>query len=158
MPLSPAERKRRSRRHQAGDHSLCDPDRCEQARPSRGQRLWEQMHVGMGPAQLVLLQEACRMADRLDRLDAVLEGREWLSFQVGEGGSEAATQVTVVVDRALSEARQQATALKQLVAELRQSAPKAALPSKPLPAPERKAGGLGDLSARIAARRASPAG
>lgn len=114
--------------------------------------MWEQMHEGLGPAQLVLLQEACRMADRLDRLDAVLEGRDWVSFQVGEG----VTEVTVTVDRALSEARQQATALKQLVAELRQSSPKAASPPK-LPAPERKAGGLGDLSARIAARRAAPA-
>lgn len=59
------------------------------------------------------------MADRLDRLDRILraESTEWIRFQVREGS----TEVVVVVDRVLSEARQQAIAMKLLLAEIRMS-------------------------------------
>jgi hypothetical protein len=57
----------------------------------------------------------------------------------------------VIVDRALSEARQQATALKGIVAELSKSAA-----AKPAPA---KGGGvLADIHAKFAERIASTAG
>lgn len=131
-----AERQRRSRAHRRGDHSLCDPTRCDPTavtppvtghvttRPRldrRGRRLWGEL-AGKdkpGPAELVLIEEACRIADRLDRLDALVRGDAdaWLRFSVSDDG----TEVTVVIDKALSEARQQAVALKQLLAELRQS-------------------------------------
>ncbi|MGH3978099.1 MAG: hypothetical protein ACRDRZ_03695, partial [Pseudonocardiaceae bacterium] len=174
MTDSAAERKRRSRRHQAGDHALCDPQRCAQApgaaastarSRSRGQRLWEEMHSGLGPGQLVVLEEACRIADRLDRLDAQLDDQDWLTFHtrdpgpcqppldgLGDDVTGQVTQVTVQVDRALSEARQQAMALKQLVAELRQSS-SAAKRTSSTAGTTQKAGGIADLSARIAARR-----
>lgn len=110
--------------------------------------MWAEMTTGeqLGPAQRVLLEEACRIVDRLDRLDAQLDGRDWLSFDVGRGGP-----VTVVVDRVLSEARQQAAVLKQIVAELRQSTARQSRPAV-------KETGIADLAARIAARRDSSAG
>lgn len=72
----------------------------------------------LDPLRRTLLEEACRLADRLDRLDATLTGEDaWLHFQANDDGSE----VTVIVDKALAEARQQAVALKQIVSEFRQS-------------------------------------
>lgn len=162
-----AERQRRYKRHKAGDHSLCLPGRCDLAgeapelvtpsddnpesrRGPRGIRLWQDMaSAGLGPAHRVLLEEACRIADRLDRLDAILDGREdWLKLDVGDDGS----QVRVSVDGVLAEARQQATTLRGLVAELRAALPKAT------PTPKANGGGLSDLSARIAARRGASTG
>jgi hypothetical protein len=118
--------------------------------------------VQLQPAELVLLEEACRAADRLDRLDAVLRGESdfWVRFAVDVDGRE----VTVVIDRALSEARQQQAVLKQLVAELRQSRAaaektpgvrKAEAAGASPPAGAGKVGaGVADLTARIAAKRA----
>lgn len=177
-----AERQRRYRRHLKGDHTLCDPGRgCAEPAPpppsiadepaaegtaadqapsadaqrlgARGAALWQAMHdVGLGPAHRVLLEEACRLADRLDRLDAMVEGREeWIRLRSRD---EDQTTYVVVVDGLLSEARQHATTLRGLVAELRAALPKT--PARPS-APKQK-GGLGDLSSRIAARRAASAG
>ncbi|PWR08586.1 hypothetical protein DKT68_15330 [Micromonospora acroterricola] len=69
------------------------------------------------PAERVILEEACRIADRLDTLDQVLSGDAsgWMRLKQSQDGSE----VTVTLDNALSEARQQANVLKQLVASLR---------------------------------------
>jgi hypothetical protein len=163
-----AERQRRHRRHKAGDHSLCLPASCEKAgagpsapepvkpvaapetRGPRGARLWREMAEQVpGPAHRVLLEEACRIADRLDRLDGMLDGNdEWMRLQV------AGDNVVVMVDNLLAESRQQATALRGLVAELRAAMPKA----DGRPAPKQAKGGLSDLSARIAARRGTSAG
>lgn len=90
---------------------------------SRGRALWKAMHTtgaSYTPMQMVLLEEACRIADRLDRLDAVLSGGayDWLDLIGAKGNPD---RQEIIVDKALSEARQQALALKQIVAELRQS-------------------------------------
>lgn len=86
---------------------------------TKGRRLWRELRElhEFDPAELVLLEEACRIADRLDRLDALLSGdvEVWLRFRVNDAGDE----VTVVIDSALSEARQQANVLKQIIASLR---------------------------------------
>jgi len=166
MALSTVERQRRSRRHRRGDHGICDPLRCPAACPealgvavtavtetvteSRGQRLWRQMTTPghpLSPAVLVLLQETCRIADRLDRLHAHLEGGTWLEW-VASGAD--GTRVTVVVDGLLAETRHHAVALKGLVTELRQSA--GHLPADAAAAPT-ESSGISDLTARIAARR-----
>lgn len=169
---SPAERQRRYRRHMKGDHSLCDAARCEYRRGARsaeplqvtvgapagrgprGGRLWADMDGGnLAPTQRLLLEEICRLADRLDRLDALIDGREnWLQLNVTDDTSE----VIVTVDNLLAEARQHATALRGLVAELRASLPKSA--QQGLQKPTQREGGLSDLTARIAARRGAPAG
>ena len=144
MGLSDAERARRSRAHRKGQHHLCDPERCPAAAgaavtasvtepvtgvtrddvtlgPS-GRRLWRELSgdsLAGGRRNLAL--EACRLSDRLDKLDDFLRGHEdtWMRFH---SRNEDGSIVEVVVDKALAEARQQAVALKQIVAELRQGA------------------------------------
>lgn len=169
MTDSNADRQRRYRFHKAGDHSLCLPAHCDDAPRDRvtsrntpaglrerGRQLWAELSEGkFGPAHLVLLEEACRLADHLDRLHAQLEGEDWLRFLVDEAG----TEVTVKVDGVLVEARQHAVALKGLVAELRQ-ANRSGITSKPKPAsePQKAGGNVRDLTSRVdAARRASSA-
>lgn len=189
MPETSAEKTRRYRAHKRGDHSLCDPKRrcttieaVEQAeaadlpdpvsptaRGPRARALWDEMHEGLGPAHRVLLDEACRLTDRLDRLDAVLNDRDWFRLRVSEHDDVA----RVTVDSALGEARQTATALKGLVTEIRNAMPKAAAPAgqpasttPPPPDPEnerpqrrrptqRRSGVVRDIAADLAARRAS---
>jgi hypothetical protein len=164
MALTSTERAQRSRRHAAGDHTLCDPKRrCTSVTnaasgESRGQRLYRELSAGadLTPGQLVLLEEAARITDRLDRLDVQLDGGDWLRLRL----SPRSGDVIVIVDKALAEARQQATALKQIIAELRQSGP-ASLSARGKAAAAGQAGkgasGLGDLTARIAAGRSRPA-
>ncbi|WP_285554862.1 hypothetical protein [Actinoplanes regularis] len=86
---------------------------------TRGERLWREMKGDdLPPATRVLLEEACRIADRLDQLDRLLGGtaRDWVSLVEKKGDPE---RQCVVIDKPLAEARQQATALKQLIAEIR---------------------------------------
>jgi hypothetical protein len=89
----------------------------------RGRRLYREFTAEgpkLGPAERVLLEEACRIADRCDQLDDFLRGREdaWMRFHAR---NEDGSIVEVVVDKALSEARQQASTLKALLVELRAS-------------------------------------
>ena len=140
MGLTAAERQRRSRAHKADDHALCDPKRCPDAPGATvtddvtpavtrdsgaprwfragGRQLWDELSGdSLSGARRVLLEQACRIVDRLDRLDAILNGRDraWLTLETGDDG-----EITVIVDKVLAESRQQSTALKQLFAELRQ--------------------------------------
>ncbi|MCX4474824.1 hypothetical protein OOK41_31685 [Micromonospora sp. NBC_01655] len=146
------------------------PAKPAEARPpdlgTRGRRVWQQVHdegPELKPAERVLLEEACRTADRLDVLDRILRGDEdsWMTFQAM---SEDGDVVRVVLNNALAEARQQQVALKQLLAELRQSRAgvvgggRSGTPRRPAAsATEGGGGGITDLTARIA-RRAQPAG
>jgi len=68
-------------------------------------------------AARVLADEAVRITRRLERLDAQLEGDQdaWLHLTVNLPETVAEVQV----DKALAEARQQALALKGVLAELR---------------------------------------
>jgi hypothetical protein len=142
MAATSAERQRRYRAHKAGDHSGCDPARCDGTGVTvsrvtdaprnadgprvprlgrRGRWLWGELaeKANPAPSERVLIEEACRLVDRLDRLDAISNGKDraWLVVEVSDDG----TEVTVVVDKVLSEARQQQLALKQILGELRQA-------------------------------------
>ena len=113
---------------------------------SRGERLWRDMNSDdLAPGQRVLLEEACRIADRLDKLDRLLAGsaKDWISLVADRGDLE---RQIVVIDRPLSEACQQATALKQLIAEIR-----AATGAKPGEQP--KEGDSDELAKRREERR-----
>jgi hypothetical protein len=170
-----AQRQRRYRAHKQGDHSLCAPGRpeCVTVTASvtrdaprgprlraRGQRMWDQLVGDDDPIEVVVLvEEICRLADRLDRLDAIVNGRDraWLTLEVPDDG----TAMTVVVDKVLTEARQQQTTFKTLLAELRAMRGTSAKTPGGRRAPK-EAGGVGgggitDLTARIA-RRTQPAG
>jgi hypothetical protein len=91
---------------------------------ARGRKLWREVLAGYDledkPAELAMLEEACRIADRLERLDELLRGdaEVWTRIRLPrEDGPEQ--PLTLVIDSALSEARQQANIFKQLVAALR---------------------------------------
>lgn len=139
MGATNAERQRRYRAHKRDDHTLCDPSRCPDATSVTvtqpvtgvtrnterlgpvGSRLWRELNGDRATAgQRVLTLEACRIADRLDKLDRLLSGDadNWVSLVEVKGDPD---RQEVVIDKPLAEARQQATALKQIVAELRQS-------------------------------------
>lgn len=85
----------------------------------RGQRLWSAHCDDMlGQRGLVLLDEACRIADRLDKLDRIIDGREaWMEIAQEVATGETVT-VIVRATPALVEARQQASALRQLIVQL----------------------------------------
>ncbi|KXK63430.1 hypothetical protein AWW66_03370 [Micromonospora rosaria] len=110
---------------------------------------------------LVLLEEACRTADRLDRLDAILNGRDavWVRLRQARGDGP----VTLVVDQVLTESRQQQAALARMLQQLGRG--RRAVPP-PTGRPEGSAAkggegraGVADLTARIAdARRAQATG
>lgn len=133
MAITPdAERKRRSRAHQSGDHSTCLPGYCPEVTPVKvempagagyafgpgGQSLWDECGRGadLKPGIRRLLVEACRIADRLDRLDSALADPEarWLTVHA-QPNEEA---YRIIVDKVLAEARQQATVLGGLMARI----------------------------------------
>jgi hypothetical protein len=123
----------------------------------RGLRLWQQYAddgAALKPAERVLLEEACRTTDRLDTLDRILRGDEdvWLRFRsLNDDGSI----VSVVINNALSEARQQQVALKALLAELRTSRAGTTGRVTGQPSTVNPTGGgsaITDLTARIARR------
>lgn len=175
-----AERAKRYRRHRNGNHSLCLPGRCPavaeegaaapvtlpvtddvtQRSPSgadllglddAGRELWDDVTGlgAVGPLQAALLLEACRGVDRLNILDRQLKGGDWLRFR---HSPEDEHEVVVYVDKVLIEAREQATALKGYVAELSKTVGQSKAP------PTKGGGVLADITARIAARGANPAG
>lgn len=94
----------------------------------RGQQFWEGVTATaeIDPSGLVLLGEACRVIDRLDRLSGALNGhgRDWLKLldeievTAQRFGTGSNISVKVSVDGLLSEARQQQLALKALLAQL----------------------------------------
>lgn len=99
----------------------------------KGRKLWREITGGheLPPAELVLLEESCRIADRLDQLDAMLRDpqQRWLKPRVFSSDDGSEVTVIVTIDSALSEARQQANVLKQLLVSLR--LPDAATGAKP---------------------------
>lgn len=183
------ERSRRHRAHKSGDHSLClpgregcvpppvevppsgptvaggDPPPAPAGLRERGARLWAATITempGMTVGDLVLLEEACRTADRLDRLDALLHGRDamWVRLRQARAGE----QVTLVVDQVLTESRQQQAALARMLQQLgRGRRPAPARGGQVPPAAgnseggEGRASGVADLTARIAAARRAQA-
>lgn len=105
--------------------------------------MWEESLAiwSLTPAHLVLLEEACRVADRLDLLNTMLLA---LSGDVNPDVAQFAD-----ISGLLAESRQQSSALKLLLAEIRQGQ------TGSVPAKEEPAGGVGvsDLTKRIADRR-----
>ncbi len=86
---------------------------------ARGKRLWRDITAAheLDPAQRVVLEEACRTADRLEKLDELLRGEVdvWARL-VHDLRTE---DYELKIDGALSEARQQQNVLKQLLVSLR---------------------------------------
>jgi hypothetical protein len=98
------------------DPLYADPSALAEA----GRALWDDVvadNPDLDPMQRVQLLEACRMKDRLDRLDAILRGDagEWMTVDVPDSG----TEMTLNVDRALASATSTLNICKQVIAALR---------------------------------------
>ncbi|QCR54945.1 hypothetical protein C1N80_06230 [Brachybacterium sp. SGAir0954] len=120
---------------------------------SRGRRLWREIteEHDLDPMQRVLLEEACRCADRLDRLEEKLSGREgaWAHLMSRVDLDDEDTRVIELrVDGALSEARQQQNVFKQLLASLR-------LPDAAGVRPQQRGGGRGSYAPKTSGTSAS---
>ncbi|MGV9666945.1 hypothetical protein [Nocardia niigatensis] len=70
------------------------------------------------PELSALVLEAARIKHRLDRLDRLISGDEelWAYLVTAKGGDEAVLEVRI--DNAMTEARQQATVFRQMLAEI----------------------------------------
>lgn len=87
---------------------------------ARGLELWvevTQAHKLNAPA-LTLLGEACRTADRLERLAAALSSRSILWFELGDLDQATELGVPIVVNGMIGEARQLQTTLRQTLTTL----------------------------------------
>jgi hypothetical protein len=107
----------------------------------------------MTVAERIMLEEACRLVDRLEALDAQLHGQALATVEAGDG-----TEFTLVVNGAMAEARLQGVALRGMLAALGLDKPAVGKPAQP----QRQAGKEGtdpidDISARRQ-RRAGGAG
>lgn len=91
----------------------------------RGAALYAGLTKGQSvtAAQDVLAAEAARLADRLELLDGVLRGDEatWGRIRLPRGDDG---DLILVIDGALAEARQQANALRSILATLDALTPK----------------------------------
>lgn len=91
----------------------------------RGQKLWDDLTEAhdLDPSQRVVLEEACRCADRLDQLDDIIAGKGVLALMhfrhMVDHDTDEQRTIVMTVDGALSEARQQQNVLKQLLVALR---------------------------------------
>ncbi|MFC9769097.1 hypothetical protein [Rhodococcus jostii] len=84
-----------------------------------GRRLFESLHDEADPYALtVMIIEAARIKDRLDKFDRLLAGDEdrWLRLVPSRGEVEV---LEVKADSALQESRQLAVVLRQMLAEIR---------------------------------------
>jgi hypothetical protein len=114
--------------------------------------MWDALTEGreFDAAWRVLIEEACRMADRLDQLHSLLSGdvNEWATISVEFKGDRR--EIRLVFDDALAEARQQANALRQIVTSLKlgQANEKT----------DGKVSALDQLAAKRQNRRSAPAG
>lgn len=93
---------------------------------ARGAWLWQAVlaeRPTMNAAQRVLLEEACRMSDRLDRLHRVVGGEHFVEYLSPEDDEQV---FVVQVNNAIAEARLTATALRGVVISLGLDATRAA--------------------------------
>ncbi len=84
--------------------------------------MWDELHeqYAFDPASEVLLTEACRLKDRLERFAAALSSNKTLWFELGEVEETLAgeRQVSVVINTMVSEARQTQASLAQTLTKL----------------------------------------
>lgn len=87
---------------------------------AKGKHLWEDVtsQYELSPAALVLLGEACRTADRLERMAAALSSRSTLWFELGDVELPEDKGIPIVVNGMIGEARQLQTTLRQTLNQL----------------------------------------
>lgn len=108
----------------------------------RGKRLWHgviEIRPRLGPGERVLLEEACRLTDRLEALNDVIAGRKAPEVETKDG-----KRFVLVVDAAQQEARLATVALRQVMMSLgldKMPMPAPAEPPEPVQEPEKPADG-----------------
>ena len=91
-----------------------------------GRRLYRELEPGRTPAQLAMLLEACRIADRLEELNGLLLARRpsWVRLSMPRRAGDwlddpdhdhISVELVVSVDGLLAESRQQALVYRQLL-------------------------------------------
>lgn len=87
---------------------------------AKGRGLWNDLtrRYKFTDGALVLLGEACRTTDRLERMAAALSSRSTLWFEVGDIDLAEDAGVPVVVNGMIGEARQLQTSLRQTLTQL----------------------------------------
>lgn len=117
---------------------------------TRGAALWTTLGQSEGSSAGAIALEACRIADRLDELDAIIAGKDvlhLLMFRVRLDLEELLEKkpdavIKIEVSNVLAESRQQAMALKNLLELLMKTSPAAA------PRPAAAANPLDQLQAK----------
>lgn len=90
-----------------------------------GKHLWDGVIAGttLDPAGYILLGEACRTADIIERLSGALASgsTEWIRLAEDADyiAPDGAVEIKIVVNPLLGEIRQQRLALRQLLAQLK---------------------------------------
>lgn len=87
---------------------------------ARGLELWIEVTQAhdLNASALVLLGEACRTADRLERMAAALSSRTTMWFEIGDIDQATELGVPVIVNGMIGEARQLQTSLRQTLTTL----------------------------------------
>lgn len=105
-----------------------------------GQRLWDAITAAheLDAQQVVQLTEACRMKDRLDKLDELLRGDvdAWATIEDFDGHPSV-----LVISSALDKANTTANVMKQLLAAMR-------LPDSTGKRPQQRGGARGSYGAQ----------
>lgn len=102
------------------------PSDCPKGLGSRAKALWDGVldEVELDSAGLIILEDACRTCDIIDRLSGALKSRnqEWIRLEddiAFHAAEHRALEIHLVVNPILGEIRQQRLALKQFLAQLK---------------------------------------
>lgn len=71
------------------------------------------------PVELVLVEEACRMADRLEELDGIIHGKGVINLMHLRHMGADESEITMTVDGVLAEARQLQLAFQRVAMTLK---------------------------------------
>lgn len=119
-PRGESKAARREREERLGDELLGGTSASSEYPPflkDAGRALWDAVLADfeLSASGRVLLAEACRMKDRLERMSAALSSSTTLWFELGEPQEEldGPMQVQVVVNGMIGEARQLTSAIRQ---------------------------------------------
>ncbi len=100
-----------------------EPSIDEALKPSglgaRGEALWRSLggHTTTDGARAVLIAEACRLADQLDKLDQIITGDDatWLQLEIPEGRP---IKLVIPIQAAIAERRQSVTVFRHVLGQL----------------------------------------
>lgn len=98
-----------------------------------GKAMWQDLTKGReyDAAWAALIEEACRMKDRLDKMHRLISGDISSWARIEQPDNAEGRYLLLIFDDAVAEARQQANALRQIITSLKlgQANEKSAAPS-----------------------------